>query len=381
MTPPRLPRVLVLAVGIGTGGAETLIRDSLPLLRGEAFDPVLWVLKEGGEELNGMVRAGYSARSLSGPGDRLGAPLLRLLREIRAEKFDLVHSHLFWANLCARAAARWAPVRGVINSHHGTDGWLKLSHRLLEQGTAALADRQVACSEAVRSFAIDRFKYPARKIVTIPNGIPIERFADRSARSRMRLELKLEARQFAIGSVGRLDEPVKGYAVLLEALAKLAGRHPNLVCLLCGDGAARADLEEQVRLRGLENRVRFLGERRDVPAVLQAMDLYVQPSLLEGFGLSVLEAMATGLPVLATRTGGLPEVVQEGVTGDLVPPADARRLAEAMDSLLRDPARCRAYGSAGEARARREFPLERMIRSWSELYREVLKEKGWRAAA
>lgn len=137
----------------------------------------------------------------------------------------------------------------------------------------------------------------------------------------------------------------------------------------------------EARLRGVENRVRFLGWRRDVPSLLQAMDLYVQPSLLEGFGLSVLEAMASGLPVLATRTGGLPEVVRDGKTGDLVPPGDARRLAEGIARLLSDPQRCRAYGAEGEARARSEFPLERMVRGWGELYRELLREAGWRVAA
>ncbi|MCI0567545.1 MAG: glycosyltransferase, partial [Acidobacteria bacterium] len=346
------PRVLVLAVGMGTGGAEALIRDSLPLLRDEGFDLSLWVLKEGGAQLESIRQAGHRVRALSDSGGRgAAAPLARLLRDIRGGRFDLIHSHLFWANLCARAAGKWAGVPVVINSHHGTDGWLSLSHRLLERGTVGLADRLVACSEAVRRCAVERLRLPAHKVVTIPNGVPLQRFADRTTRDGMRAALGLDSRSRVIGSVGRLDEPVKGFAVLLEALEMLGRRMPDVVCLICGDGPARAQLENSARKRGLSAQVRFLGERQDIPRVLQALDLYVQPSLSEGFGLSVLEAMASGVPVVATHSGGLPEVVRDGVTGDLVAPGDAALLAQRIHSLLEDPARCAAYGREGEGRA------------------------------
>ena len=381
MTSSGAPRVLVLAVGMGTGGAEALIRDSLPLLRDDGFDLSLWVLKEGGAQLAPIRRSGQSVRALSDSSAAGAAPLARLLRDIRGERFDLIHSHLFWANLCARAAGKWAGVPVVINSHHGTDGWHSLSHRLLERGTVGLADRLVACSEAVRRCAVEQVGIPARKVVTIPNGVPVQRFAGRAGRDRMRATLGLSPGSLVIGSVGRLDEPVKGYAVLLKALEILGGTMPEVVCLICGDGPARARLENSLRERNLSEKVRFLGERQDVPLILQALDLYVQPSLSEGFGLSVLEAMATGLPVVATETGGLPEVVRAGVTGDLVPPGDANQLAQRIRSLLGDAVRRAAYGREGEMRARRDFTLERMVRGWSALYRELLREKGWRAAA
>jgi len=380
MTASGAPRVLVLAVGMGTGGAEALIRDSLPLLRDEGFDLSLWVLKDGGTQMETIRRSGQCVRALAESGAG-AAPLARLLRDLRRERFDLIHSHLFWANLCARVAGKWAGVPVVINSHHGTDGWLTVSHRLLERGTAGLADRLVACSDAVRRCAVEQVRLPAHKVVTIPNGVPLQRFADRTARERMRAALGLGPGSLVIGSVGRLDEPVKGYAILLQALEILDGTVPEMVCLLCGDGPARAELERSVRERGLSAQVRFLGDRQDVPLVLQALDLYVQPSLSEGFGLSVLEAMATGLPVVATHCGGLPEVVRDGVTGDLVPPGEASQLAQRIRALLGEPGRRAAYGRAGEQRARQEFPLERMVRGWSALYRELLRDKGWRAAA
>jgi glycosyltransferase involved in cell wall biosynthesis len=374
------PRVLILTVGMGTGGAEALIRDSLPLLREEGFDCSVWVLKQKSPDLEAIRLAGHPVRALADNGTARVAPWMRLMRSIRAERFDLIHSHLFWANLAARAAGRWGAVPVVINSHHGTDGWLSLSHRLLEKSTVACTDKVVACSEAVRRFAVERLRLPAAKVLAIPNGIPVERFADRSGREAARAELGLDANTFAVGSVGRLDEPVKGYAVLLAALQRVCAAHSEVVCLLCGDGPARARLEAMAGERGLASRVRFLGERQDVPRILQALDLYVQPSLMEGFGLSVLEAMASRLPVIATTSGGLPEVARAGVTADLVPPGSAARLAFGIEALIGDPARRAAYAREGEARARSEFRLERMVRAWSDLYRGLLASKR-RAAA
>ncbi|PYQ12457.1 MAG: glycosyl transferase [Acidobacteria bacterium] len=375
------PRLLMLAVGMGTGGAEALIRDSLRLLRLEGFEVTLRSLKDGGAGMEAILRGGEPAPVFR-EGRRLQlAPLGRLLRHIRQGRFDLIHSHLFWANLAARTVGRWAGIPVILNSHHGTDGWLPLSHRLLERSTVGLADRVVVCSEAVRRCAVEEVGLPASKVVVIPNGIPAERFADRSRREAMRASLGLDAARLAVGSVGRLDEPVKGFSVLVEAMGRVAARRSDAVCLVAGDGPARRGLEETVRRSNLSESVKFLGERRDIPEFLQALDLYVQPSRLEGFGLSALEAMATGLPVVASRTGGLPEVVQEGITGELVPPGDAGSLADTILALLADPTRRAAYGRSGEAIAREEFPLEKMVRAWANLYRTRLAEKGRRAAA
>jgi glycosyltransferase involved in cell wall biosynthesis len=367
MSPQRTPRLLMLAVGMGTGGAEALIRDSLPLLRQEGFDVTLRVLKQ--------ARGGASA------GEAVYVPPARLTGELRQGGFDLIHSHLFWANLMARGAGRWAGVPVIVNSHHGTDCWLSLSRRLLERSTSPLADRIVACSEAVRGFALDRVGLSPEKVVTIPNGIPMERFAQRGLRESVRASLGVDPNATVIGSVGRLDEPVKGYSILVEAMAIVSARAPGTICLIAGDGPARRGLEAAVVRQDLSRSVRFLGERQDIPRLLQGLDLYVQPSRLEGFGLSVLEAMASRLAVVATRAGGLPEVVEEGVTGNLVAPGDAVALAEGLLAMLADAGRRSAYAAAGEARARGRFPLSRMVTEWSGLYRSLLAEKVRREAA
>ncbi len=291
---------------------------------------------------------------------------------MRKERSDLVQSNLFWANLAARLAGRTAGAPVQISSHHGTDGWPSPAHRLLERRTARFVDRILVCSEAVRRYAVDRVGVPEEKLVVIPNGVDAERFASRGTREKTRDRFHLPLEAPVIGSVGRLDEPVKGFSILIEAMAQVAARNPRCVCLIAGDGPARPSLEAAARARHPEGRIRFLGERRDIPEILSALDLYVQPSRREGFGLSALEAMASGLAVVASSTGGLPEVVRDGETGVLVPPGDAEALAAAVAHLLEDGERRRRMGAAGALRARREFPLEKMVHRWAELYRRLL---------
>ncbi len=377
----RRPRLLVLSVGLGVGGAEELIRESLPLLDAEGLDTTLWSLKAGGALADEILSSGGDLKSL---GARRASPLVlmgRLVKGLRRERFDLVHSHLYWANLAARLAAGPAGVPILVNSHHGTDAWDAPWRRWVERTTAPLADRIIACSEWVRRYAVEEVGLHAEQVVAVPNGVRIDRFAGGGSRREVRASLGLTPEQPVLGTVGRLEEPTKGVGVLVDALETVLAQVPEAVCVVAGDGPDRCSLEERARRRNLGTRIRFLGERRDVPELLQALDLYVQPSLVEGFGLSALEAMATGLPVVASRVGGLPEVVDEGRTGDLVAPGNPSLLAERIVTLLRSRELRERYGREGRARAREKFPLDRMVRGWCRLYRELLAASGWRAAA
>ncbi len=365
-------KVLMLAVGMGTGGAESLIREAIEPLRREGFDISLWALKD--------LCAPPSGERDAATEIARWVPPARLARELHAESFDVIHSHLFWANLAARTAGRLAGVPAIVNSHHGIDAWPTASHRWLERRTIGLADRVILCSEAVRIHARDCLGLPEDRLIAIPNGVAAARFRKPQAREAARRALGLGPEDRVVGSAGRLDEPVKGYAVLLAAFQIVAARRADALCLVTGSGPAESGLRAMAEAAGLGSRFRFLGERQDIPDFLQAIDLYVQPSRLEGFGLAALEAMAAGLPVVASRTGGLPEVISEGLTGDLVPPGDPRALAEAILALLADPDRRTSYGALGMARAAESFPLEKMVRSWAEVYRAVLREKRRQAA-
>jgi glycosyltransferase involved in cell wall biosynthesis len=209
-------------------------------------------------------------------------------------------------------------------------------------------------------------------VVTLKNAIapsPSPSAADRAA-ARTALGVAPEDR--LVGTLGRLDEPKKGLRTFLAAAARVAAAEPRARFVLIGDGPARQELERRAASLGLRERVRFHGEVEDPERLLPGLDLLAQPSLWEGFGLSVVEAMAAGVPVVASRVGGIPEAARDESEAVLVPPGDATRLAEAMVSLLRDPARAARLGAAGRRRALEEFSLERLVEETAALYDTLL---------
>ena len=376
----RGPRVLGLTVGWGLGGTERLLLLSAPRLRMLGYDVRVGALKEEGPLRAELERAGVPCIAFGARhrGD-LGA-LGRLGRYLRRERIDVLHAHLFYANVAARLVGRLARVPVVLAGHHDTDVWMGPHHRLLERLTAPLSDRVIACSEAVRRYAIERYGIGEDRVVTLRNAIDPQAIPGPEARARARAAIGARGDDRLAGTLGRLDEPKKGLATFLAAAARVAAADPCARFVLIGDGPARGDLERRASSLGLADRVRFLGERPDAVSLLPGLDLLVQPSLWEGFGLSVLEGMAAGLPVVATRVGGLPEVVRDGVDGLLVPPADAPRLAEAIASLFADPVRARHLGAAARARARNEFHVDDLVAGTAALY-DALLRKGRPAGA
>ncbi len=175
----------------------------------------------------------------------------------------------------------------------------------------------------------------------------------------------------SFGSVGRLS-PEKGQGWLLEALAILIHKGQDLHAVLVGEGRSLRDLQNQARRLGIVERVHFTGTRRDVRDWLVHFDLFVLPSEWEGISLALLEAMASGLPVIASNTGGTPEIVQDGVTGLLVPPRDPKSLAEAMQRLLEDPLLRNRIGLAGRARVMESFSIQKTVSRINQLYQGLL---------
>jgi glycosyltransferase involved in cell wall biosynthesis len=221
-----------------------------------------------------------------------------------------------------------------------------------------MADRHITPSEYGRRQLLGYGYFPAERIRAIPNGVVIPP-PDPTARARVRAEFGLGDDPTLI-VVSRLH-PDKGIQELLDATDKLRAEVPALRLLVVGDGAHRSPLEEQTRRLGLDDVAVFTGFRTDVTALLRAADVSVLPSHHENMPYSVLEAMAVGLPVVATAVGGVPEVVVDGETGILVPPGDAGPLKEALASLLRDRAAASAMGRAGLARVRARFTRRHML--------------------
>ena len=296
------------------------------------------------------------------PGPALLRSVMTLGALIRSTGASLLHANgsraMFYAGLAGRLSGR--PVIWHV----------RVAHRdsLLDPLLARLASAVIVNSKAVgRRFS----GAPCGKVRCIYNGVDLERFNPRNPPLELRRSLDLPEEGPVVVSVGRFVA-FKGYSYLLEAARRVQDTMPGVHWVLVGDGELRSELEAQCRSLGLKSRAHFTGWREDVPDVLALCDLFVLPSVVEHFGRVLIEAMAMGKAVVATDAGGVPEIVIQGETGLLVPPAQPKDLAEAVVTLLEDAPRAHRLGMAGRRRAETMFSLSRHVEAVETLYREVL---------
>jgi glycosyltransferase involved in cell wall biosynthesis len=301
---------------------------------------------------------------------------LRLRSYVAREKIRVVHTHMDVADFHGALAARLGGARAVVSTKHAPDEfrsrrtWKRLPFLLLERLAYAMDDAVIVVSEGLASFLETTEHLPRRKMTVIGHGVGAP--ADALPRAEERRALRLRLFDPLLGAVGRLS-PEKGHVHLVRALPAILAAFPQAGLVLAGDGPERRGLEAEARRLGLDDRIEFLGHRRDVHRILASLDLFVQPSLYEGFGLSLLEAMAAGLPVVASRIGGIPEIVDDGESGVLVPAGDPEGLAAAAVALLRDPQRARRLSETAAARARERHSISSEAAEIDALYTRILE--------
>jgi glycosyltransferase involved in cell wall biosynthesis len=304
-------------------------------------------------------------------GLRASGALLRFVRLLRRRRPHVLHTYLSSANVFGALAAELAGVGCLITTRRDTgfgDGRLM---RLALRITSRWAHRVVAVSHEVGELARRRDSLSPSRLEVIPNGIDLERFSPAGRRAETRKELQIPAGARVALTVGHLTH-IKGVDVLIEAAARLGTDLPQTIFLVVGSGNRLGDLQRSIELHQLGSRFRLLGERSDVPELLEAADLFVLPSRSEGQPNSLLEAMATGLPVVATRVGGVPELCADGREGLLVPPDDAAALGGALGAILTSPDLARRLGRAARERAERDFSVTTMVRRYEQLYETVV---------
>ncbi len=307
------------------------------------------------------------------PGKDLGAywRLYRLLRTLRPK---LVHTRNAGVLDCAAVAAL-AGVRVRIHSYHGWDvddlHGKNPRGRRLRRWLHPLISRFVALSEDIQQWLQRDESVAPKRIAQVYNGVDTQKFKPPTLPAAG----VDQARRLTIGTVGRL-QAVKNQALLIAAVARLADHHPEmrsrLQVRIMGDGALRDQLEQQIRDTGLGDVIDIEGFRDDVADQLRSIDLFVLPSLNEGISNTLLEAMASGLPVIATRVGGNPELVNEGVTGFLVEPDNPSAMAAALLRYLREPQLSASHGQAARRLAEKRFSLKVMLAEYDRLYRQAL---------
>jgi glycosyltransferase involved in cell wall biosynthesis len=296
--------------------------------------------------------------------------LRRLIREGRPE---IVHTHTSKAGFLGRLAARLEHAPHIIHTPHGHvfGGYFSpVASRLfigLERLAARWTDRIVTLTDAEAAQHLALGIGRRAQFVTIPSGVDLDNIASATP-------FRLAPHCPVIGTVGRLTS-IKGHQYLIDAVPEILRRCPAAHVALVGDGELRQALTERTRRLGVDGRVIFTGYREDIPALIAGMDVFVLPSLNEGMGRVLVMAMALGKPIVASRVGGVPELLGQGEAGLLVPPADPRALADAICTLLADPVRAKTLGAGGRRRAPL-FSTRVMIESLEKLYREVLAEKA-----
>ena len=313
------------------------------------------------------------------PGHDLGLywRLWRLLRQLRP---DIVHTRNLSA-LEGQFVAALAGVSARIHGEHGRDVFdlhgRSRKYNLLRKLTRPLVHRYIALSRDLQGWLVQTVGVPPEHITQIYNGVDSVRFHPRvGERSPIGPPGFLRGGEIVIGSVGRMVE-VKDYPTLVRAFLQILEREPaareRLRLVIAGDGPSRASCLGQLQAANAADLAWLPGERADVPEVMRALDVFVSPSLGEGISNTILEAMASGLPVVATRVGGNPELVEAGRTGQLVPPGDPHAMAEALSYYLGNPEECRSQGLAARERAVRLFSIEAMAQNYMNVYDRLLQ--------
>lgn len=374
----RAPLTIAHVLGsFRIGGAEQIALDLAAAQRAAGHH----VLAVGmGVEPDGPRVAQFRARGIEvhllprRPGLDLGM-IVKLATLFHERWVSIVHTHN-QAPLIYAAPAGWLAGLPVCHTKHGEDPD-QGARRWLRRAGGAFVGAFVAVSADTARDAVG--EVAARKIHVVPNGINLSRFApDPQARRAIRAELGLRPDAWVVGTVGRLA-PVKNQALLLQAAARSPAAADRIV--IAGDGPEAQPLYALAAELGITDRVTFLGERHDVPRILAALDVFALPSLSEGMPLSAIEAMASGLPVVAMAVGGVPAVVRGGETGLLVRSGDAAMLAAALGDLRADPALAARMGAAGKAAALSEYSAETMARRYMDHYKTLLAEQGHVVAA
>jgi glycosyltransferase involved in cell wall biosynthesis len=360
-------RILILSTSMGMGGADQQILILTRAMRDRGHEVRIVALTPLGPMGLEAQREGIPTDSLDlrkNPGDL--ARIARLVRMIREWRPDILHTHMAHANLLGRAVRLLAPVRALVSTIHSISdgGRLRMvGYRL----TNHLADRVTIISRLAADRYVKIGAVPAGRLEVIPNTVDLERFRPSpEARTAIRTQLGI-GDEFVWLAVGRF-QPAKDYPTMIAAFADLAHTSTSRL-ILVGQGPLRGEVERLLRAEGIENRVRLLGVRRDVPDLMCGADGYVLSSAWEGMPVVLLEAAAVGLPVVATRVGGVSEVVEDGVTGSLVPPGDPAALAEAMRGIeALSPDQRVAMGGRGRALVQERYSTGSVMGMWERLY-------------
>ena len=356
---PRPLRVCHVSITLKTGGLERILADLARHHDRENCRPEFLAIREVGRFADEIRAAGGVVHQLR-PGGRV-SQINQMRKLFRDRQFDVVHTHNTYPHLYASVAARLAGVPVVVNTRHGQRAGHGWKSSMPFRWASHLVDRIITVSDDAANLCIHSDRVNPRKVQRIWNGIDLSDFRFSGPVNK----------PIAI-SVARLSAE-KDFPTLLSAVSRVLKAVPEFRLQIVGNGPERDQLQALTRELGIEQAVEFLGERTDVPDLLSQAGFFISSSRTEGISLTLLEAMAVGLPVVATAVGGNPEIIVPDLTGYLVPAADPESLANAVIRLCGEPGSWLQMGEQGRLRVAEHFDVRRMARDYESLYRVLSK--------
>lgn len=372
----KRPAICQIVHSLHVGGAELLTANLARNLQTQ-FQFLIICLDELGPVGEQLRREGFEVTVLRRRHGIDLASMRKLAACCRRAEIQLIHAHQYTPFFYALASGMFYRRPPVLFTEHGR--WFPDQPRIKRVWFNRLMlrsrDRVVGVGQSVRSALIENEAIPAHRVGVVYNGINLSQFAkgsySSSGRTRLRRELGFCEEDFILIQVARLDA-LKDHMTALRALQRVVQQREKVKLLIVGEGDEYASICEVIRKQSLESQVKLVGLRHDVPQLLHSADAFLLTSISEGIPLTVIEAMATALPVVATRVGGLPEIVVEGETGFLANSGNDVDLATAILRLANDPVLCREMGNAGQRRAQSVFSDREMNTAYSKLYAEML---------
>ena len=376
----RKINLLHIVNGFAIGGGELKLLELVKNLvekRADKYTVTVCSVGQGGTLQPEFERLGIKVFVIEKKHKFDISQVFKVCRIIKQEQIDLVQTTLFYADVIGALAAKLTGVDAVISwdtvSHPPDSHETRLRHKLSYQLCMRFVKRIVAVSEGVKKYLIEDRKIASEKIVIIHYGIDLSLFKSRNGflDKRKRSELGLPDHKIVIGTVARL-EIQKGHRYLIAAAPEIINKFSNVVFVFAGDGTLRQELETQVNALGLQENFRFLGFRKDVKELLFAFDVFVLPSLFEGLPNVILEAMASGRPIVATAVDGTPELIEHNETGLLVPPKSPHALQEQILNLLENEEKGSKLGRQAKEMAKQKFSFDQQFRKFEEVYDATL---------
>lgn len=370
-------KVLHIVEDLKIGGLERVIASIVLRLDRAKYDLRVWCLVRGGEIAEELVEKGIGVKILGMHSYHNPLHILALSRLIRKENVHILHTHGYFGSTFGRLAAILARTPVIIAHAHTTYYGFKKRNILIERFLSIFTDKIVCVSQAVNRFVVEVEGISEKKTCLIYNGVGKPRLFEGDSDSHVdRKSLGFGEKDLVVITIASLT-PHKGHKVLIDAASIVAKRHENLRLLIVGDGPLRNKLEAYAKELQLSSKIVFTGQRKDIVSLLKLADFFVLSSTeREGLGIALIEAMAEGLPVIGTKLGGIPEVIEDNVNGLLVEPGSSYDLAAALEKLIGGKGIREKMGRMGRRIYEQRFTTTKMNQNVEALYGGIIKRRS-----